>query len=158
MRIASLFILLAVLYSSRIAAQQKTRLTENWEYVKEDAGSIWEVMRPVTKGNPESVPLWQPVTLPHCVNAEDAVDPDINYYQGPSWYRTQLAVDNPYSKGRVLLHFEGAGQKTDVYVYTTKVGSHVGGYDEWTVDITDAVAAFKETEIYQQQFKGKVPI
>jgi len=56
------------------------------------------------------------------------------------------------------LHFEGAGQKTDVYVYTTKVATHVGGYDEWKADITDAVAEFKKTEVFKKQFKGKVPI
>ncbi len=59
---------------------------------------------------------------------------------------------------RTLLFFEGAGQKTDVYVYTTKVGSHVGGYDEFVVDITDAVEAFSKTPIAQSQFKGKIPI
>lgn len=139
-------------------AQQSTRLNNNWDFLKQDLGGIWEAVRPVGKGNPESVPLWQSVTLPHCVNAEDAVDPDVNYYQGPAWYKTQLAINNPYANGRTLLHFEGAGQKTDVYVYTTKVGSHVGGYDEWTVDITDAVAAFTKTDVYQKQFKGNIPV
>ncbi|MFD2162341.1 glycoside hydrolase family 2 TIM barrel-domain containing protein [Paradesertivirga mongoliensis] len=155
----SLNILFAVLLCSQtVYAQQKKRLVNNWEFVKQDLGGIWEAVRPVKKGNPEDVPLWQKVTLPHCVNAEDAVDPDVNYYQGPSWYRTQLEIDNNNQNGRTLLHFEGAGQKTDVYVYTTKVGSHVGGYDEWTVDITDAVEAFKQTEEFKTQFKGKVPV
>lgn len=141
-----------------VKAQQSKRLTNNWEFLKQDLGGIWEAVRPVGKGNPESVPLWEQVTLPHCVNATDAVDPDVNYYQGPSWYRTTLAVDNPYQNGRTLLHFEGAGQKSEVYVYTTKVGAHVGGYDEWTVDLTDAINAFKKTEVYKKQFKGKVPV
>jgi beta-galactosidase len=154
-----LYLLIPAIMSSRFAeAQQATRLNGNWEFLKQDLGGIWEAVRPVTKGNPESVPLWQSVTLPHCVNASDAVDPDVNYYQGPSWYRTTLTIDNPYANGRTLLHFEGAGQKTEVYVYTTKVGAHTGGYDEWTVDITGAVAAFKKTAVFQSQFKGKIPI
>lgn len=152
------FFLLAVAVSNSLYAQQKIRLTNQWGFLKQDLGGIWETVRPVKQGNPESVPLWQAVTLPHCVNAEDAVDPDINYYQGPSWYRTQLEINNPYANGRTLLHFEGAGQKTDVYVYTTKIGSHVGGYDEWTVDITKAVEAFKKTAIFREQFKGKIPV
>ncbi len=139
-------------------AQQKTRLINNWEFLKQDIGGVWEAVRPVKQGNPEDLPIWTKVSLPHCVNAKDAVDPDVNYYQGPSWYRTQLDIQNPYTNGRTLLHFEGAGQKTEVYVYTTKVGSHVGGYDEFTVDITDAVEAFKKTDIFQKQFKGKIPI
>src|SRR5690606_13929929 len=72
--------------------------------------------------------------------------------------RTALAIDNPYTNGRILLHFEGAGQKTQVYIHTQKVAEHVGGYDEWTVDITDAVSAFKATDIYKEQFAGKVPV
>jgi len=139
-------------------AQQTQRLTEGWQFLKEDLGGIWEAVRPVKKGNPEEVPVWAPVTLPHCVNARDAVDPDVSYYQGPAWYRTQLTLKNPYANGRILLHFEGAGQKTDVYVYTTKVGAHVGGYDEWTVDITDAVKAFQKTGVFQKQFNGNVPL
>lgn len=152
-----LFICLSI-HIQPLKAQQSKRLIHNWEFLKQDLGGIWEAVRPVGKGNPESVPLWQQVSLPHCVNALDAVDPDVNYYQGPSWYRTALVIENPYQNGRTLLHFEGAGQKSDVYVYTTKVGSHVGGYDEWTVDITDAVASFKKTAVFAKQFKGTVPV
>jgi len=153
-----LLVWLALVLSSAAFGQNKIRLNDNWEFVRQDLGGVWEAVRPVVAGNPESVPLWQKVTLPHCFNALDAVDPDVNYYQGPGWYRTQLTVQNPYAGGRTLLHFEGAGQKTEVYVYTTKVGSHVGGYDEWTVDITQAVTDFQKTDAYKTQFKGKVPL
>ena len=104
------------------------------------------------------MPLWTKVSLPHCLNASDAVDPDVNYYQGPAWYRAELDIQNPYQNGRTILHFEGAGQKTEVYVYTTKVGSHVRGYDEFSIDITDAVGKFKKDDSLQKQFTGKVPI
>ncbi|HYE53571.1 MAG TPA: alginate lyase family protein [Chitinophagaceae bacterium] len=156
MRLVLFFVL--CFSTALVKAQQKTRLIGNWEFLRQDLGGIWEAVRPVGAGNPESVPLWQKVELPHCVNARDAVDPDVNYYQGPSWYRTQLDIKNPYANGRTLLHFEGAGQKTDVYVYTTKVGSHIGGYDEFTIDITEAVAAFQKTDAFTKQFKGKIPI
>ncbi|WP_443946933.1 glycoside hydrolase family 2 TIM barrel-domain containing protein [Pedobacter sp. AW1-32] len=138
--------------------QQSQRLNQNWEFLKSDLGGIWEAIRPAAEGSPESVPIWQKIALPHCVNAEDAVDASVNYYQGPAWYRTQIKLENPYKNGRTILHFEGAGQKTDVYVYTTKVATHVGGYDEWTADLTEAVEAFKKTAVYQKQFKGNIPI
>ncbi|MET0466738.1 MAG: glycoside hydrolase family 2 TIM barrel-domain containing protein [Chitinophagaceae bacterium] len=152
------FSLICLCFLSAANAQQSARLTGNWEFVRMDLGGVWEAVRPVGKGNPEEMPIWEKVSLPHCMNARDAVDPDVNYYQGPGWYRTQLAVNNPYTGGRVLLHFEGAGQKTDVYIHTVKVGSHVGGYDEFTIDITDAVEAFKRTDVFNKQFKGKVPL
>lgn len=141
----------------KVPSMQKIRLTDNWEYLKGDLGGIWEAVRPASPGSSEAVPIWQKVTLPHCFNAEDAVDPDVNYYQGPGWYKTLLTIDNPYDGGRVILDFDGAGQKTDVYIYTTQVGRHVGGYDSWEVDITEAVKTFlasKEAE----RFGGRVPL
>lgn len=143
---------------AKVPAETKTRLTEGWLYLRGDIGNIWEAVRTANPGSSESVPLWTPVTLPHCFNATDCVDPDVNYYQGPGWYKTLLDIDNPYQDGRILLDFEGAGQKTDVYVYTTLVGSHVGGYDEWTVDITDAVKEFAASEECSRRFGGRIPL
>ena len=160
-RITPLLLLLFVSLSNLLDAQPENniRLNNSWKYLKGDLGSIWETVRPIVKpGNPECVPLWENVTLPHCFNATDGVDPDINYYQGPGWYKTQLDINNPFQNGRTLLHFEGAGQKTDVYVYTTKVGSHIGGYDEWTVDITDAAKAFLQDKALSGTFNGKIPV
>lgn len=139
------------------ATSNKIRLTDNWEFLRQDVGNVWELVRPMKKGQPEELPLWTKVTLPHCFNAEDAVDPDLNYYQGPGWYKTRLKLNNPYPNGRIVLEFEGAGQKTDVYVYTTKVGSHVGGYDSWNVDITEAVEVFLSSK-EAERFKGEVPL
>ncbi len=147
-----------LLLPSMLLAQHKQRLNEGWEFLQQDIGSIWEAVRPVVKGGAESVPIWQKVQLPHCVNAKDAVSPDKQYYQGPSWYRTNLTISNPYENGRTMLHFEGAGQKTKVYVYTTLIGEHVGGYDEFSMDITEAVKAFQSNPICQKQFNGAIPI
>ena len=146
--IAFSLLLTAIQFS---VAQQRQRLNEGWEFVKNDLGGIWEAVRPYKPGTPETLPLWEKVTLPHSFNATDAVQPGVNYYQGPGWYRTMLTIDNPYQDGRILLHFEGAVQKTEVYIHTQKVGEHVGGYDEWVVDITDAVAAFGSQQVPHAQ-------
>lgn len=153
-----LFLFCCFSMAGKVPSTQKIRLTENWEYLKGDLGGIWEAVRPASPGNPETVPVWQKVTLPHCFNAEDAVDPDVNYYQGPGWYKTLLTIDNPYADGRIVLDFEGAGQKTKVYIYTTLVGEHVGGYDEWSVDITEAVNSFMADDQLMKRFKGKIPL
>lgn len=130
-----------------VSAQQRHRLNDHWQFVQQDLGGIWEAIRLYKEGDPEASPIWEQVTLPHCFNATDAVVPDVNYYQGPGWYRTNLTIENPYQNGRTLLHFEGAGQKTEVYIHTQKVGEHIGGYDEWTIDITDAAAAYNGKDI-----------
>ena len=151
------FLCTTQLYAS-LPSDKKIRLTQQWEFIRQDMGSPWEVMRPAQPGKPESVPLWQKVTLPHCFNAEDATNPDVNYYQGAGWYRTTLDINNPYANGKTYLEFEGAGQKTEVYVYTTLVAKHVGGYDEWKADITDAVARIKTNSVLMKRFSGKIPI
>ncbi|OAS17737.1 glycoside hydrolase family 2 TIM barrel-domain containing protein [Paenibacillus oryzisoli] len=125
----------------------KQRLTEQWEHYRGSLGGVWEVWRSDKLQNHYNVP-WEMVTLPHTYNGMDVMDPDHKYYQGQGWYRNKLEVHNPYPKGRTLLHFEGAGQRTDVYVYTEKVDSHLGGYDEFTVDITEAMTRSKEIERY----------
>jgi beta-galactosidase len=126
------------------APKSVARLTKGWEHYRGQLGGIWEAWR----GDKASDNVaWTPVELPHCFNARDAVDPDEAYYQGPGWYRTHVAVDNPFPNGRTLLHFEGAGQKTEVWAGQKRVGRHVGGYDEWTVDITDAAAGQKNVPV-----------
>ena len=114
-------------------AQTSQRLSDGWEYYQGSLGSIWEIWR--GDAATDNV-AWTPVKLPHCFNARDAVDPDVRYYQGPGWYRTHLHVDNPFPGGRTLLHFDGAGQSSQVYIGMDKVAEHTGGYDEWTADIT----------------------
>ena len=126
------------------------RLLTGWDYRRGNLGGPWEIWRKAT----DDTITWQPVELPHCFNAYDAVDPDTTYYQGPGWYRTRLIVENPFSNGRTLLHFEGAGQKTEVYVEQKKVRSHIGGYDEFVVDITGEAAE----AIKKQDNKGTVPL
>jgi beta-galactosidase len=66
----------------------------------------------------------------------------------------ELELNNPYPNGRTLLHFEGAGQRSKIFVYTKEVGEHLGGYDEFTVDITEAAAQAQKIERY----KGKAPV
>lgn len=139
-------------------AQHSNRLVRDWEFHKGDLGGIWEATRSIGEGSTETLPRFQKIQLPHCFNADDAVDPDQPYYQGPGWYRTLLDIKNPYREGRTLLHFEGAGQKTEVYIDTIRVAAHVGGYDEWTIDITVAVDKFLKSETLQTKFGGKVPL
>jgi beta-galactosidase len=58
----------------------------------------------------------------------------------------------------MLLHFEGAGQKTQAYIFTSLVGSHTGGYDEFTFDITDDVNNFTVNKLFNGQFSGKISL
>ena len=86
--------------ASLCAAEPGQPLDQGWEFYRGSLGSTWEIWR--GEQATDNV-AWSPVTLPHCFNARDAVDPDERYYQGPGWYRTHLAVANPFPGGRTLL-------------------------------------------------------
>ena len=139
-------------YSDGVAVSNSRRLLTGWEYYRGNLSGPWDAWR-TSKQAAGNFIEWQKVQLPHCFNALDAADPDHAYYQGPGWYRTTLQINNPYPNGRTLIHFEGAGQKMQLFVHLDRVGEeHIGGYDEFTVDITDAAARATAEN------KGKVPI
>jgi beta-galactosidase len=96
--------------------------------------------------------------MPHCFNAYDGCDPDVPAYRGPGWYRTHVPVANPHPNGRTLLHFEGAGQDTTLYIGNSLVGKHVGGYDEFVFDVTDAIAKLPAPPPPDPTGKKKKPI
>lgn len=108
------------------------RLTYGWEFLEgslDGPSQVW---------NSAEIATWSKVSLPHCFNHYDACDPDTPAYRGPGWYRRSLTVANPYPNGRTLLHFAGAGQTTDVFLGDSHLGQHIGGYDEFAMDITAA--------------------
>jgi predicted methyltransferase len=57
------------------------------------------------------------------------------------WYRR--AFDTPQAKpgDRLLLHFGAVDWQADIWVNGRKMAQHQGGYDPFTVDITDALVA-----------------
>jgi beta-galactosidase len=110
------------------------RLSDGWEFFKGPLGSAWEAW------HSNELAVFEKVAMPHCFNAIDGCDPDVSYYRGPGWYRTWIQPKNPYANGRTLLHFWGAGQVTTVYLGEEKLIEHKGGYDEFVVDLTDAIA------------------
>ena len=127
---------IATLGSNTDAASDTSRihrLTDGWEFLQGSLGGPWEAWHSA------EVAVWQQVAMPHCFNAYDGCDPDVPYYRGNGWYRTHVPIANPFKNGRTLLHFEGAGQTTAVYIGEKLAGKHTGGYDEFVFDITDLV-------------------
>src|SRR5581483_1364961 len=132
--------------------QNSQRLITGWEHCRSSLSGPWDVWHGSFAKSKEH---WRQVDIPHCFNARDAVDPDESYYRGQGWYRTNLKLANPFANGRTLLHFEGSGQKSKVFIDTDQVGGeHIGGYDEWIVDITEASAKARAN----QQNKNGIPL
>ena len=55
------------------------------------------------------------------------------------WYRRTFAIPKDWSGRRVLLHFGAVDWQANVWVNGKDLGEHQGGYDAFTLDITDAV-------------------
>jgi len=55
------------------------------------------------------------------------------------WYRRTFEIPRKWANQRVLLHFGAVDWDTTVWINGKKVGSHRGGYDPFTFDITDAL-------------------
>lgn len=67
--------------------------------------------------------------------------------KGTLWYRRSFATPEIPKDGRLLLHFGAVDWKAIVWVNRKKVGEHLGGYDPFTFDITDALKPSGEQEI-----------
>jgi len=55
------------------------------------------------------------------------------------WYRRTFQVPKKWDESHVLLNFGAVDWETSVYVNSKKVGDHLGGYDSFSLDITDAL-------------------
>ena len=63
------------------------------------------------------------------------------------WYRRTIRIPRTWKSKRVLLHFGAVDFETTVWVNEKEVGTHRGGYDPFTFDITDALVETPEQEI-----------
>lgn len=52
------------------------------------------------------------------------------------WYKTSFTIPSNLKNNNILLHFGAVDWKSEVYVNGKKVGTHEGGYDAFSFDIT----------------------
>ncbi len=63
------------------------------------------------------------------------------------WYRRMFTVPKAWTGKRVLLHFGAVDWESVVFVNGARVGTHRGGYDPFSFDITEALKPSGEQEI-----------
>lgn len=56
------------------------------------------------------------------------------------WYFRKFTVPENWKKKKILLHFEAVDWETTVWVNDQPAGVHKGGYDPFTLDITDLLS------------------
>ena len=62
-------------------------------------------------------------------------------------YRRMVSLPSSFNRGRVLLHIGAADQTADVFVNGKQLCHHEGGYEAFTVDITDGLTEENELVI-----------
>ena len=82
------------------------------------------------------------VTLPHTWNALDTMEPDLaahaaHYRRGTGWYEREIGVAFPTSRRR-FIHFEAAAMTTQVWLDDMQLGSHIGGYTAFDIELPSA--------------------
>ncbi len=55
------------------------------------------------------------------------------------WYRTTFTIPSSMKGKNILLHFGAVDWQAEVYMNGKKIGTHEGGYDPFSFDITSAV-------------------
>jgi len=68
------------------------------------------------------------------------------------WYRRTIAVPKMWRKGRVLLHFGAVDWESTLWINGREAGTHRGGYDPFTYDITGILKRGSKQEIVLRVF------
>ena len=55
------------------------------------------------------------------------------------WYQRSITVPSKRKNKKILLHFGAVDWRSDIYINGNKVSTHEGGYDPFTVDITNSL-------------------
>jgi beta-galactosidase/beta-glucuronidase len=63
------------------------------------------------------------------------------------WYRRSFRLPNDWRKNNILLHFGAVDWEAVVYVNDKELGSHRGGYDGFSIDITEALKPSGDQEL-----------
>lgn len=77
---------------------------------------------------------WDTVSIPHCFNAADTCITERVFYRGPAWYRIKLP--STPKRARIELKALGAFSVTQVWLNGERLGTYMGGYTGFTVDLT----------------------
>lgn len=133
-KLLAVFLVSLVVYSFTPNAESKTQRTKtninsDWYYLENDTEDISDALK---------MNAWENINLPHSWNSLDATDLNPGYRRSGSWYKKTIDValqsDLIYE-----LYFEGVNITSEVFVNGTKVGSHIGGYIGFTIDISEAL-------------------
>ena len=63
------------------------------------------------------------------------------------WYNSKISIDKKLNKGKIFLNFGAVDWECDIYVNGQHVGNHQGGFDPFSIDISNAIKKGKTQDI-----------
>lgn len=94
---------------------------------------------------------WSAVAIPHTWSTyettgavhpfiRDAAETDnLLWWHGWGWYRKRFLIEKAHSGGKVFLEFDGVQKFCRIWLNGAVVGEHAGGFNSFSVDVTDYV-------------------
>ncbi|KAH8883359.1 glycoside hydrolase family 2 protein [Thozetella sp. PMI_491] len=104
---------------------------------------VWTYQRasgPDEISSPPSYPLAQEVLIPSCI--ESAISGIMDSNVTDMWFSTTFTIPEAWNESglkQVLLNFEAVDNQATVFVNGVSIGSNVGGYWRFTLDITSVL-------------------
>ena len=145
--IATVALMLVFSFSSSAQPREKQSINSGWHFVLNDEANISSVKNKTTG--------WQKINLPHTWNALDIVDDTVGYHQGIGWYKKELFIPEQYSNKHLELFFEGACNKTTIFVNGEKATEHSGGFTSFNVNLDGKILYGKANEVLIKVDNGK---
>jgi beta-galactosidase len=146
-RILMIAFTILLCYTAPAQNREKKSINSGWQFILNDAADISSTQKPNQ--------YWQKINLPHTWNAVDILDDTVGYHQGIGWYRKELTLTKEYSNKHLELFFEGACNKTSVYINGRIAGEHEGGFTGFKINLDGHVSFDKLNEILVKVDNGK---
>ncbi|KAG5763394.1 hypothetical protein H9Q72_008496 [Fusarium xylarioides] len=94
---------------------------------------------------PKEGPLDREVLVPACI--ESALSGLQILDEREFWYQRSFEVSDDWKNQTVLLHFEAVDYNSTVFVNGKEKTTHIGGYDRFTIDVTDDIKFGESNEL-----------
>ncbi|EWG49050.1 hypothetical protein FVEG_16396 [Fusarium verticillioides 7600] len=94
---------------------------------------------------PKGGPLDREVLVPACI--ESALSGLQILDEREFWYQRSFEVSDDWKNQTVLLHFEAVDYNSTVFVNEKERTTHIGGYDRFTVDVTEDIKFGESNEL-----------
>ena len=99
----------------------------------------------------DGTPETDRILVPFCPESKlSGIGHHFNDCCGVMTYHRRFTLPEGFNRGRVLLHVGAADQTAEVFVNKKRIGSHEGGYEAFTMDITHALEEDNELVIVCQ--------